>query len=304
MAGMLDRQQLEAFAAVIEHKSFERASVELNITRGAVSQRIKALEQSLATILVVRERPIAPTAAGTAILHHVRALRLLEREVLAALPARRQGLPHIALGVNADSLATWFEPLMWKLMRDQSICIEVVVDDQDHTLELLARGDVIGCISTVSQALEGFHAEALGAMAYRCVASQGFAQQHFAEGFTLGALLSAPAVLFNRKDALHGECLEALFGVAVDRYPRHYIPSSYSLAEAVRKGVGYAVVPASQVDADIAAGELVDLAPKHARDVDLYWHHWALQPAIGAAITTTIVDEARKELRSGRRSSR
>ena len=41
---MLDRQQLEAFACVIEHKSFERAASALNITGGALSQRIKSLK--------------------------------------------------------------------------------------------------------------------------------------------------------------------------------------------------------------------------------------------------------------------
>jgi len=47
---MLDRQQLEAFACVIEHKSFERAASALNITDGALSQRIKSLKNSLSTI--------------------------------------------------------------------------------------------------------------------------------------------------------------------------------------------------------------------------------------------------------------
>jgi len=57
---MLDRQQLEAFACVIEHKSFERAASALNITDGALSQRIKSLKNSLSTILIIRERPIHP----------------------------------------------------------------------------------------------------------------------------------------------------------------------------------------------------------------------------------------------------
>ena len=41
---MLDRDQLETFATVAEEQSFERAACVLNITRGAVSQRIKSLE--------------------------------------------------------------------------------------------------------------------------------------------------------------------------------------------------------------------------------------------------------------------
>ncbi len=61
---MLDRDQLETFATVVEQQSFDRAASVLSITRGAVSQRIKALEESLSTVLVKRERPVAATHAG------------------------------------------------------------------------------------------------------------------------------------------------------------------------------------------------------------------------------------------------
>ena len=42
---MLDREQLETFATVAEEQSFEKAALKLNITRGAVSQRL--FEQGL-----------------------------------------------------------------------------------------------------------------------------------------------------------------------------------------------------------------------------------------------------------------
>lgn len=37
---MLNREQLETFASVVEHGSFDRAAAVLNVTKGAVSQRI------------------------------------------------------------------------------------------------------------------------------------------------------------------------------------------------------------------------------------------------------------------------
>jgi len=61
---MLDRDQLETFATVAEEQSFDRAASRLNITRGAVSQRIKALEESLSTVLLVREKPVARMRPG------------------------------------------------------------------------------------------------------------------------------------------------------------------------------------------------------------------------------------------------
>jgi LysR family transcriptional regulator, chromosome initiation inhibitor len=67
---MLDKQQLETFATVIEHRHFRRAAAALNISPGAVSQRIRALEEFVGALLLIREPVVAPTKAGEAMLHH------------------------------------------------------------------------------------------------------------------------------------------------------------------------------------------------------------------------------------------
>ena len=54
----LDGQQLAAFAAVIEHGSFDAAAERLHVTPSAVSQRIKALEQRVGQVLVRREKAV------------------------------------------------------------------------------------------------------------------------------------------------------------------------------------------------------------------------------------------------------
>jgi LysR family transcriptional regulator (chromosome initiation inhibitor) len=50
----VDGQQLAALAAVIEFGSFDAAAERLHVTPSAVSQRIKALEQRVGQVLVVR----------------------------------------------------------------------------------------------------------------------------------------------------------------------------------------------------------------------------------------------------------
>ncbi|MGF6778052.1 LysR family transcriptional regulator, partial [Paraburkholderia sp. GAS334] len=69
-----DRQQLETFAVVVELRHFGHAARSLNITRGAVSQRINALEESLGMPLLVRDGA-APTPAGEALLRHIQVIR-------------------------------------------------------------------------------------------------------------------------------------------------------------------------------------------------------------------------------------
>jgi LysR family transcriptional regulator (chromosome initiation inhibitor) len=295
---LLDRDHLETFATVAEVGSFERAAGALNVTRGAVSQRIKALEQELATILLVREQPVRPTPAGEVLLRHVKALRMLEDTTLRELNAGRHAekpVP-VAIAVNPDSLATWFPQALWPSLRERRITLEVVVEDEDYTDARLARGEVVGCVSTEPAAGHGFLAEPLGAMEYRCYASPAFAREFFPEGLSVRNVANSPAILFDRKDSLHDEYLARRFGVAIDNYPRHYLPESATLIDAVAAGIGYGLVPSSQTGRLVAEGAIVELAPCEALHVHLYWHHWASEPPLAQEITTCIVASARAQL--------
>ncbi|MEM7613819.1 MAG: LysR family transcriptional regulator, partial [Pseudomonadota bacterium] len=56
---------LRVFAVAASHGNLQRAAEELNLTRGAVSQRIKQLEIDLGVVLLIRgARGIAPTPEG------------------------------------------------------------------------------------------------------------------------------------------------------------------------------------------------------------------------------------------------
>lgn len=295
---MFDRDQLETFATVAEEQSFERAASLLNITRGAVSQRIRGLEESFATVLLVREKPVAPTPAGEVLLRHVKALRLLEGSTLRdLLPEANPKWPvPLAIAVNADSLATWFPNVLHSLLSERRVALEVVTDDQDHTSARLIRGEVVGCISTDAKAAAGFVAEPLGAMEYRCYSNPGFAANHFANGLTAPAVLGAAAVLFNRKDSLHDEFLQAYFGFAIERYAKHYLPSPAALLDGIVMGLGYGLAPSQQAQPLVVAGRLLELAPQAPVLVDLFWHHWDIEPPLAQDISRLIVQEARRQL--------
>lgn len=163
---MLDRAQLETFSAIVQHGSFERAATVLNVTRGAVSQRIKALEESLATILLLREKPIVATPKGEILLRHVKALKALEDDTFSTIqPNLQKGLQvPMSIAINADSLATWFGPLVLELLTKFRITLEIIRDDQDHTFHRLIRGEVVGCISSEFKAVQSFEATPLGSI--------------------------------------------------------------------------------------------------------------------------------------------
>ncbi|MDN7534608.1 HTH-type transcriptional regulator ArgP [Burkholderia orbicola] len=249
----------------------------------------------LGALLLSREPPLTPTKAGEDVLRYFMSVRLLEDALLRRIMPGSVATTAVALAVNADSLATWFEPVARQLALDH-VALEIVVDDQDYTLQALARGDVKGCLSTQRKPVEGFLAEAVGQMSYQCVATPRFASEYFPDGMTLPSVLKATAVLFDRKDMLHDSFLESCFGVSVVKYQKHYFPSPAALLNAIRCNLGYGLVPAMQAEPLIGSGELIALAPRRDLMIELYWHHWESEPEPLARISALVIDAARKSL--------
>ena len=179
---MLDARQLEALAAVVEHGGFGPAARALSLTLAAVSLRIKALEEQMGQRLLVRGKRVHVTDAGQALLAHVKQVRLMEADLLAELQGgtgTRAGgrWQNLSVAINADSAASWFLPGVAAVLKKHRLLLDIVIDDQDHTHDLLKSGDVMGCVSTLVDPMRGCVAEPLGVMRYRCMAAPEVAQR-------------------------------------------------------------------------------------------------------------------------------
>ena len=292
---MIDHRLL-AFEAVLQEGGFERAARRLALTQSAVSQRVKLLEAELGQVLLVRSKPVRPTPAGRRLLPYLAQLRLMEAEARRALaPRQAHGPLRLAVGVNADSLATWFIGAVAEVVREEGIVLDCVVDDQDHTHALLADGEVLGCVSTRADPMRGCAAERLGTMPYLCAGSPAFRARWFPRGLTREALAGAPAIVFGRHDDMHEAFLQRHFGLDAGQYPHHVVPSSEGFMAFAVAGLGYGFVPEIQARAHLARGELVDLAPER-EDVVLYWHHWQVQSPVMARLAQAIGDAAGRAL--------
>ena len=293
---MLDARQLETLAAVIEGGSFGAAAKALSLTLAAVSLRIKSLEEALGQRLLVRGKQVRATPAGQALIGHVKQLRLMEADLMAGLPgagsstaARMQSL---SVAVNADSLASWFLPGVAPALQQHRLLLDVVVDDQDHTHDALASGDVTGCVTTLAQALRGCVAEPLGIMRYRCVASPGLLAQW---GSAIPhRMLRSPAVIFNRKDALQDAWLAQHFDLRDTLYPRHFVPAVDAFELALELGLGWGMVPDLLLHHRTGRKPLQEVVPERPVDVVLYWQHWAREPLAAQRLTQAIKQAARE----------
>lgn len=292
----LDPRQCEALQAVIEGGSFEQAAVALRLTPSAVSQRLRALEQSLGAPLVVRTRPCRATPAGQRVLRHLRRMQAIEREMQDEFAGFEAAPLSVPIALNNDSLASWFLPALAPFLLREQVLLDLMLADQDHTYALLEAGLALGCVSTEARPMRGCSATLLGVMRYRCMASPIFRERWFARGFTRAALRRAPVVVFDRRDRLQADLLLRHYGLDEGAYPCHYVPASAPYLQAIELGLGWGMLPEQQMEKEWAAGRLVDLAPQRTVDVALYWHAWQVQAPRMEKLSNTLIEAARAVL--------
>lgn len=282
---MIDPAHLIALSAVLRCGSFEAAAGMLNVTPSAVSQRIKALEERMGTVLVIRAQPCRGTVAGQRLARHCDDLRLLEqglvRDLGGPLPAQR---PTLRIAVNADSLATWFLPALAAL---PDVLFDLVIDDQDHSEALLRRGEVVAAVTALAQPAQGCDCHALGSLRYIATASPGFRDRWFPDGITAATFAEAPAITFNAKDRLQADWVRQATGRR-PALPSHVMGSSQAFIDAALEGLGWGMNPEPLVRGHLATGQLVTLCPGQPLDVALYWQASRLAGDALAPLTRSV----------------
>ncbi|HKS02225.1 MAG TPA: ArgP/LysG family DNA-binding transcriptional regulator [Arthrobacter sp.] len=294
----MELDQLRALAAVVDHETFDAAASELRLTPSAVSQRIKALERSVGSVLVRRLKPVRPTPAGEQLLRSARQLLLLADEAVLALrgsgaaegndggappSAERLRVPVVA---NADSIATWLPAAYREIALGGRVALELLRDDEHATADLLRSGDAVGAITADPRPVQGCTSRPLGTMVYRAKASREFAARWFPDGPTPEALAVAPVMQYDRKDTHQ---LAVLARIAPDATPpQHFIPDSVQFVESVHAGLGWGMVPDQQDPED----SLVELDPSWTEDLRLYWQAWTLESPGLTEVTNAVVRAA------------
>ncbi|MDH2413642.1 LysR family transcriptional regulator ArgP [Nocardioides sp. CER19] len=279
-----DPAQLAALVAIAELGSFEAAARELHVTASAISQRIRALERTAGQVLVSRGTPCRPTPAGEPLVRLGRQLRLVYDEARRELTT---GVPvDVRVAVNADSLATWFRGVLAAAATWELSALQLRVEDQAWSQGLLRSGEVLAAVTSDPEPVQGCTVEPLGAMRYVAVAVPALAAVPWAR---------RPMVVFNEKDRLQHDLLERR-GTSAPAVV-HRVPTSADFAEAVRLGLGWALLPEAQAAPGLASGELVRLGREHV-DVPLHWQRWRLDSELLGRVTEAVRSAARTGLRA------
>jgi DNA-binding transcriptional LysR family regulator len=258
MADPLETAELLAFARTVESKSLSRAAAELGVPRATISRRLARLEQRLGARLLRRTtRSLVLTDAGDALYRHARivldAVASAEASVRRSDDTVRGSLRVSVPPVNRPEfyamlcefaarypelkLHVHFSTALVDLKRDGYD----VVFRATHALEpgliarTLARDRAIAVASPAYLARFGTPRSARDLKSHRCL--MGFTRGELPSSYwpAAGGQLHLDGALFTNELTL--------------------------LHEAVRRGLGIAVLPGMIVNPELASGALVQVLP-------------------------------------------
>ncbi|GAC81634.1 transcriptional regulator, LysR family [Gordonia malaquae] len=301
-------ESLVTLTAVLREGTFEAAAASLHVTPSAVSQRIKALEQSVGRVLVRRVKPVTATPDGEVLARLGEQWSLLVAEAQGELTGIAHEpdvdprmLPRVTIPIacNADSLATWFLPVVAEFHSEHPVSIDLHRDDESVTTAMLRAGDVVGAVTSEPIVVRGCQTVELGSLRYFPVASPEFIERWLPNGVRARDMQYAPMVMFDRKDHLQIKALKHLVAEPISP-PVNYIPSASEYRRAIQAGIGWGAVPEVEIDDEQIGRRLVPLT-KRPVDVPLYWQHWKLRSPLVSGLTDLVVEHARRSLVPPRR---
>jgi DNA-binding transcriptional LysR family regulator len=261
-------EDLQAFARVVDARSFSGAAKLLGATKSAVSKQVARLEQQLGTRLLHRTtRSISPTAEGRGV--YERALRLLEEA--QALDAELAGQREQPRGVLRLSTSTAFGNLQFTALLTEFCArhpqLQVVLGLNDRYVDLAEEGfDLV--LRLTGRPSPGLVARKLADIRFVLCASPAY--------------LAAQGTPTSVAELADHRCLRFGYLHAPERWRfRHpergeaeveisgalrfesglTANSSESLRVAALAGMGLAVLPTYAIGRDLRAGRLTALLP-------------------------------------------
>lgn len=170
----------EIFEAVVKEKSFQKASVLLNMTPSAVSHAISGMEKEVGFSLFVRgKQETVLTTHGELLLPYIRAVLKSEeslQQTIAAFRGLEKGT--VKLGSFNSACSVWIPRIVKKFQEAfPNIRIEIYQGTYADLVEWLKNGTIdLGILSVVDS--EGFDYTPLYCDRLLCVVPKGFQTIH------------------------------------------------------------------------------------------------------------------------------
>jgi LysR family transcriptional regulator (chromosome initiation inhibitor) len=248
-------------------------------------------------VLVGRTKPVVATPAGQVLLRLGNHWDLLVHDALAELvpESGATAYPLVPVVVNADSLATWILPALARAQEELGITVDVVREDEEHASDLVRSGAALAAVTADPTPVAGCGITWLGSLRFVAVCTPDFRQRWLPRGARAADLDRAPIVRFDRKDTMQHRVARRWVRREIDP-PASFIGSSREFAEAVRLGMGWAMMPLAWAEAELASGALVPVSRRPHHDVPLHWLAWRLPSRTLEVLTRCVTQQAARTL--------
>lgn len=138
-------EPLRIFLLVARHQSFTRAAETLGLTRPAISQQIKQLEQLYGVTLMTRStRQVSLTPAGEALLVHAERVLAVYGELEAAMMAARENeREYLVIGASTMPGESLLPPVLAALrLEHPQVEVQMRLGNTEEVLHMVRSGQV------------------------------------------------------------------------------------------------------------------------------------------------------------------
>ncbi len=234
---MLNSLHLEAFLSVAKHLNFTRAAEAVHITQSALSQRIINLESDLGTSLFIRDRAgIRLTETALDLVRYCQLKNQHEDEFVAGLTSKGAELSGvIRAGGFSSVMRSVFLPRVAKILEQhRRVRLNMLIRQLRELPDLLKRGEIDYMLSSEKPGRDEIEAILLGHEENVLVEKRGY---------------RGPDIYLDHEenDDVTFEYFKK-FEKKLKNPKRLFLDDVYGLIDAVKLGLGRAVVPVHMIE--------------------------------------------------------
>jgi LysR family nitrogen assimilation transcriptional regulator len=254
----MDLRKIRYFSAVVEHRTLSAAAQALRVSQPTLTRQVQALEQEFGTPLFVRHgRGVAATEAGRRLYEGLngleRQLRTLKDDVGAASV---EPAGEVAFGIPPSPRALLATPLIAAFCRAYPrIRVRVSEETSGELRDLVADGVLDLAVTNLDEPMRGVRAEPLGREQMLLIGPKS-AKLGMQRAVSLDMLADLPLILTTRPNSLRLTIEDGLSRRGLRPSVRLEANTLPLMTDLVQEGLGYTVLPACGVAAQLKAGSV------------------------------------------------
>lgn len=232
--------QLQAFLAIVKHKTVHAAASSIHLTQTAVTQRIRTLESRIGTTLFIRTRKgMVLSQDGEVLLRYCHAVKDIEGEALAQIKGA---------GITTDIQMSITGPTSIMRSRIIPLCIPVIkkfphliinfdINDSETRVKTLRSGDAQFAVITPEDVTPEMMSKKLKPERYVLVCSTAWKKRKTREIIQTERIID-----YDPLDVMTFNYLKHFHLFDLVRHDRHFVNRTDALAMLLTSGCGYGVL--------------------------------------------------------------